>query len=74
MRRLLLPLAGVLVLVAGAIPFTLPSEAAVSGAASGMRATLDQPKLVENAACLPRRVCGFRGCRYRYVCKRSQGH
>lgn len=74
MRKLMFPLVGVVGVISGAILLTPRAEATVSGGASSIRATFGQTKPVENAACLPRRVCGFRGCRYRYVCKRSQGH
>jgi hypothetical protein len=73
MRKLLVPFAGVVTLISGAILLTPTAEATVWAAASSIRATFGATKLVENAACLPRRVCGFRGCRYRKVCKRSQG-
>jgi hypothetical protein len=72
MCKLLLPLAGVSLMFV-ALLLAPRAEATVSGTASSIRATFGQMKVVERAACLPRRVCGFRGCRYRNVCKRSQG-
>ena len=67
MRKLLVPLAGIVTLISGTILLTPTAEATVWAAASSIRATFGATKPVENAACLPRRVCGFRGCRYRKV-------
>jgi hypothetical protein len=70
MRKLLFPLAGAS-LIAVALLLAPRAEATAPGMASGIRAAFSQ--VLERVACLPRRVCGFRGCRYRSVCKRSQG-
>jgi hypothetical protein len=74
MRERLLPLATAPLMVA-AMLFTPLANAAVSAAPSSIRATFDGTNVVEHArTCLPKRVCGFRGCHYRKVCKRSQGN
>jgi hypothetical protein len=66
MRKRLPPLAE-LALMVGAMLFTPLANAAASVAPSSIRATFSNTSL-------PKSVCGFRGCRYRQVCKRSQGN
>jgi hypothetical protein len=74
MRKRLLPLAGAALMVA-AMLFTPLANAAVSAAPSSILATFDSTNVVEHVrTCLPKGVCGFRGCHYRQVCKRSQGN
>jgi len=53
MRKLLVPLAGIVTLISGTILLTPTAEATVWAAASSIRATFGATKPVENAACLP---------------------
>jgi hypothetical protein len=74
MRKCLLALARAALMV-GAMLFTPLANVTVSATPSSIRATFRNTNAVEHArTCLPKRVCGFRGCRYRQVCKRSQGN
>ena len=56
MRKLLFPIAGV-ALVSDAVLLMSRAEATVSSAPSSIRGAVGQTNAVENAACLPRRVC-----------------
>jgi hypothetical protein len=73
MRDLVLSLS-IMTLMSGVALFTPLTNATALAAPSSIGARFGKTSAVENArSCLPKRVCGFRGCHYRKVCRRSQG-
>jgi hypothetical protein len=74
MHTLLFPLAAA-ALMSGVVLLAPFADATASAGWSSIHATLGTTSAVEYAAsCSPKRICGFRRCHYRKVCKRSQGH
>lgn len=70
MPKLLLPLAGVVLMAAAAFVVTQRAEAnTVSAAASSIRTTIGNTSAVEQVACFRRRICGPRGCVWRTWCR-----
>ena len=71
MPRFLLPLVGMLLMMAAALIVTHRAEAAaVSTAATNLRAAIGNTSAVEEVRCWRRRVCGPRGCAWRTTCRR----
>ena len=71
MRKFLLPLVGMLLMMAAALIVTHRAEAAtVSTAATDLRAAIGNTSAVEEVRCWRRRVCGPRGCAWRTTCRR----
>jgi hypothetical protein len=69
MHKLLLPLAA-MALIAIALVSSHRVQAAGPGISSDIRATFGTTSSVEKAACVRRRICGYRGCIWRTVCRR----
>ena len=71
MPKFLLPLVGMLLMMAAALIVTHRAEAAaVSTAATNLRAAIGNTSAVEEVRCWRRRVCGPRGCAWRTTCRR----
>jgi hypothetical protein len=68
MAKLLLPLAGMVLMAVAALVATQSAEAN-SALASSTRATIGNTSAVEQVACFRRRVCGPRGCVWRNWCR-----
>jgi hypothetical protein len=70
MPKLLLPLAGMVLMATAALVATQPAEAnSALATTSSIRATIGNTTAVEQVACFRRRVCGPRGCVWRTWCR-----
>ena len=69
MRKLMPHLVG-MAFVSTTLLMSHGAQAAGPGISFDIRTTLGATGSVEKAACVRRRVCGFRGCIWRTVCRR----